>query len=81
MVVRLQRRRSKVEDQHVYKTVELTGSSPKSTDEAIRVAVERASKTLRNIKWVQVLEQRGHVENGKVAHWQVTMKVGFTLEA
>jgi flavin-binding protein dodecin len=70
-----------VEDQHVYKTVELTGSSPKSTDEAIRVAVERASKTLRNIKWVQVLEQRGHVENGKVAHWQVTMKVGFTLEA
>ncbi|MCC2656218.1 MAG: hypothetical protein K0Q76_1326 [Panacagrimonas sp.] len=70
-----------MEDQHVYKTVELTGSSPKSTDEAIRVAVERASKTLRNIKWVQVLEQRGHVENGKVAHWQVTMKVGFTLEA
>lgn len=70
-----------MEDQHVYKTVELTGSSPKSTDEAIRVAIERASKTLRNIKWVQVLEQRGHVENGKVAHWQVTMKVGFTLEA
>ena len=70
-----------MEDHHVYKTVELTGSSSKSTDDAIRIAIERASKTLRNIKWVQVLEQRGHVENGKVAHWQVTMKVGFTLEA
>lgn len=70
-----------MEDHHVYKTVELTGSSPKSADDAVRAAIERASKTLRNIKWVQVLEQRGHVEGGKIAHWQVTMKVGFTLEA
>ena len=69
-----------MEDHHVYKTVELTGSSPKSADDAVRAAIERASKTLRNIKWVQVLEQRGHVEGGKIAHWQVTMKVGFTLE-
>jgi dodecin len=70
-----------VEDHHVYKTVELTGTSPKSTDDAIRIAIERASATLRNIKWVEVLEQRAHVEKGKVAHWQVTMKVAFTLEA
>lgn len=70
-----------MEDHHVYKTVELTGSSPKSADDAVRTAIERASKTLRNIKWVQVLEQRGHIEGGRIAHWQVTMKVGFTLEA
>ena len=69
-----------MEDHHVYKTVELTGSSPKSADDAVRAAIERASKTLRNIKWVQVLAQRGHVEGGKIAHWQFTMKVGFTLE-
>ncbi|GLQ87352.1 dodecin [Dyella flagellata] len=65
---------------HVYKTVELTGSSKTSSDEAIRGAIERASKTIRDIRWFQVTETRGHVENGKVAHWQVTLKVGFTLE-
>jgi flavin-binding protein dodecin len=65
---------------HVYKTVELTGSSKHSCDEAIRTAIERASKTVRDIRWFQVTETRGHVENGKVAHWQVTLKVGFTLE-
>ena len=70
-----------MEDHHVYKTVELTGTSPKGSDDAVRTAIERASKTIRNIKWVQVLEQRGHVENGKVAHWQVTLKVAFTLDA
>ena len=65
---------------HVYKSLELTGSSKNSCDEAIRTAIERASKTVRNIKWFQVIETRGHVENGKVAHWQVTLKAGFTLE-
>ena len=65
---------------HVYKVLELTGSSVKSTDDAVRTAIEKASKTVRNIKWFEVTEQRGHVENGKVAHWQVTLKVGFTLE-
>jgi flavin-binding protein dodecin len=65
---------------HVYKSMELTGSSTNSSDDAVRAAIERASKTIRNIKWFQVTETRGHVEDGKVAHWQVTLKVGFTLE-
>lgn len=66
--------------EHVYKSLELTGTSAKSSDDAIRTAIERASQSIRNIKWFQVLEQRGHVDDGKVAHWQVTIKVGFTLE-
>jgi len=65
---------------HVYKTIELTGSSPKGVEEAIRNAVAKASKTLHNLRWFQVTETRGEIENGKVAHWQVTMKVGFTLD-
>jgi flavin-binding protein dodecin len=66
--------------EHVYKSVELTGSSKTSSDDAIRCAIERASKTIRDIRWFQVIETRGHVEDGKVAHWQVTLKVGFTLQ-
>ena len=65
---------------HVYKTIELTGSSPKGLQEAINNAVKKASKTLHNLRWFQVLDTRGEIENGKVAHWQVTMKVGFRLE-
>ena len=65
---------------HVYKTIELTGSSPKGFDEAIANAVKKASKSLHNLRWFQVLDTRGEIENGKVAHWQVTMKVGFTLD-
>lgn len=65
---------------HVYKSVELTGSSNKSSDDAIRIAIERASKTIRDIRWFRVTDVRGHVENGKVAHWQITLKIGFTLE-
>ena len=65
---------------HVYKSLELTGSSSKSSDEAIRIAIGRASKSMRNIKWFHVTEMRGCVEGGEVAHWQVTVKVGFTLE-
>ena len=65
---------------HVYKIIELTGSSPKSSDEAIRNAIERASTTMRELRWVQVTETRGFIEGGKVAHWQVSLKVGFTLE-
>jgi dodecin len=65
---------------HVYKSLELTGSSSKSSDAAIKTAIGRASKSIRNIKWFQVIDQRGHVEKGKVVHWQVTIKVGFTLE-
>jgi flavin-binding protein dodecin len=65
---------------HVYKTIELTGSSATSTDDAIRRAVEHASRTVRNMRWFQVVETRGHIADQKVAHWQVTIKVGFTLE-
>lgn len=65
---------------HVYKTIELTGSSPKGLEDAIANAVSKASKTLHNLRWFQVLDTRGEIEGGKVAHWQVTMKVGFTLD-
>ena len=65
---------------HVYKITELTGSSPKSIEDAVIQAVSRASKTLRNLRWFDVSETRGHIENGKVSHWQVTVKIGFTLE-
>jgi flavin-binding protein dodecin len=65
---------------HVYKTIEITGSSPKGMEEAIRNAVAKASKSLHNLRWFQVIETRGEIENSKVAHWQVTMKVGFTLD-
>ena len=65
---------------HTYKLVELVGSSPNSTDEAIRNAVTKASATVKHIDWFQVIETRGHVDNGKVAHFQVTLKVGFRIE-
>lgn len=65
---------------HVYKILELTGSSPKGQDDAIRNAIERASQTIRNMRWFEVIESRGHIDNGKIAHWQVTLKIGFTLE-
>jgi len=65
---------------HVYKTIELTGSSPKGIDEAIANAVSKAAKTVHNLRWFQVIDTRGEIEGGKVAHWQVTMKVGFTLD-
>ena len=65
---------------HVYKHIELTGSSTKSIEDAIRGALEKASKSLRNMRWFEVLDTRGHIEDGIVAHWQVTIKVGFTLE-
>jgi len=65
---------------HTYKLVELVGSSPTSTDEAIRNAVAKASTTVKHIDWFQVIETRGHVNGGKVAHFQVTLKVGFRIE-
>jgi dodecin len=66
---------------HVYKSIELTGSSTKSIEDAITGAIGKASKSLRNLHWFQVIETRGHIEDGKVAHYQVTLKVGFTLES
>jgi flavin-binding protein dodecin len=65
---------------HVYKQIELTGSSAKSSDDAVRTAIERASKTLRNLQWFEVTELRGHIENGSIVHWQVTLKVGMRIE-
>ncbi len=65
---------------HVYKTIELVGSSALGPDDAVRTAVTRASQTVRNLRWFEVLETRGHIENGEIGHWQVTIKVGFTLE-
>ncbi|HRP25265.1 MAG TPA: dodecin family protein [Thauera sp.] len=65
---------------HVYKMIELVGSSPKGTDDAIQNAIETAAQSIRHIDWFEVLETRGHVVDGKVAHFQVTLKVGFRLE-
>ncbi len=65
---------------HVYKNIELTGSSTDSIEDAVNTAIARASDTLRNISWFEVVETRGHVRDGKVEYWQVTIKVGFTLD-
>jgi dodecin len=66
--------------EHVYKVVELTGSSTSSVEDAIRNAVERAGRTIRQMRWFEVVETRGHIEDGRIGHWQVTIKLGFTLE-
>ena len=65
---------------HIYKTLELTGSSPVDIEDAVQKAIAKANETIRNMHWFVVTETRGHIENGAVAHWQVTLKVGFTLE-
>jgi hypothetical protein len=65
---------------HVYKTIELTGSSKSSSEDAVNKAIAKAAKSVRNMQWFQVMETRGHIKDGKVAYWQVTLKVGFTLE-
>ena len=65
---------------HVYKTVEVTGSSTATIDDAIQRAVSKASETLRNLDWFEVTSMRGHIEDGKVAHYQVTLKIGFRLD-
>jgi flavin-binding protein dodecin len=65
---------------HVYKHIELTGSSTSSIEDAVSNALAKANETVRNIQWFSVTETRGHVVDGKVAHWQVSIKAGFTLE-
>jgi len=65
---------------HVYKVIELAGSSKKSSDDAIQNAIARASQTLKNMDWFEVVETRGHIDDGKIAHYQVVLKVGFRLE-
>jgi flavin-binding protein dodecin len=67
-------------DDHVYRVIEITGSSSTSISDAIQTAVSRASKTLRNLRWFEVVQTRGHIENSMVGHYQVTLRVGFTLE-
>ena len=65
---------------HVYKKIELVGSSSSSIEEAVQNAVARAQKTVRNMRWFEIIETRGHIENGRIDHWQVTIRVGFTLD-
>jgi flavin-binding protein dodecin len=66
--------------QHIYKTIELVGSSTVGVEDAIRTAIAKAAETVRNLRWFEVTETRGHIEGGQVAHWQITLKIGFTLE-
>lgn len=66
--------------EHVYKLIELTGSSTVSIEDACEKAITKAGASVRNIRWFEITGTRGHVEDGRIAHWQVTMKVGFTLE-
>ncbi|GGP86640.1 dodecin [Shewanella ulleungensis] len=65
---------------HTYKIIELVGSSPISSDDAVKNAIAQANKTVKHLRWFEVIETRGHLEEGSVAHWQVTIKVGFTLD-
>lgn len=65
---------------HVYKKIEIVGSSPNGLQEAIENAVSKASETLRNMRWFEVVETRGYLAEDKIAHWQVTVKIGFTLD-
>jgi hypothetical protein len=64
----------------VYKLIELTGTSTSSIEDAVDTAIKRAHKTIKNLSWFQVVEARGNINKGKVDHWQVTIKVGFTVE-
>jgi flavin-binding protein dodecin len=65
---------------HVYKLIEIVGSSSKGTDDAVRNAIDRAAKTIKHLDWFEVIETRGHLQDGKIAHWQVKIRVGFRLE-
>lgn len=66
---------------HIYKKVELVGTSPDSIEKAVENALARAATTLRNLRWFEVVETRGHIQDGRIDHWQVTIKAGFTLDA
>jgi flavin-binding protein dodecin len=66
---------------HVYKMLELVGSSPTGIEDAVQNALARASQTIRNMRWFEVTETRGYIEENKINHWQVTVKIGFTLES
>jgi dodecin len=84
MILRVTRARPRAKEtvmsNHVYKLIELTGSSTTSIEDAVNNAVARAATTVRNMRWFEVLETRGEIRDGKVNHWQVTIKLGFTLD-
>ena len=65
---------------HVYKVLEIVGSSETSVEDAIKGAIAQANKTIRNLDWFEVVQTRGHIQDGKIGHFQVTLKIGFTLE-
>jgi dodecin len=67
-------------NEHVYKTIEITGTSRKGAEDAIRVALEKAAQSVHNMRWFKVIETRGNIDNGKIDYWQVTLDLGFTLE-
>jgi dodecin len=73
-------RKVKLMKNHVYKMLEFVGSSETSIEDAITTAIAQAHKTVRNMDWFEVVQTRGHIENGKIGHYQVTLKIGFTLE-
>jgi flavin-binding protein dodecin len=70
-----------IKDDHVYKTVELTGTSRSTFEAAVKSAIRTASRTLRHLRWFEVVEVRGEIKNGSEIHWQVTLKVGFTIDS
>ncbi|HEY0747707.1 MAG TPA: dodecin [Steroidobacteraceae bacterium] len=67
-------------ENEVYKTIQITGSSKMSSDEAVRIGIAKAAKSVRNIRWFRVTDTRGHIENGEIGHWQVSIELGFTLD-
>ncbi len=68
------------EHEHIYKHIELTGSSAESMEKAVQNAIERASRTVHNMRWFEVKDTRGHIADGRIDHWQVTLVIGFTLD-
>jgi len=67
-------------DEHVYKQIELTGSSKVSVEDAVKNAIRKAAKTVHNMRWFQVIDTRGYIEDNTVSYWQVTLKIGFTVD-
>lgn len=67
-------------NEHIYKSIELTGSSKTNIEDAVKNAIAKASETIHNMRWFQVLETRGYIEEDQVAYWQVTLKIGFTVD-
>jgi flavin-binding protein dodecin len=72
--------KERIMSDHIYKKIEIVGSSPDGLQQAIENAIVKASETLRSMRWFEVVETRGQITDGKVAHWQVTVKIGFTLD-